>query len=115
VTGRLQQSVFSTELPSSPYDISLLYCDGESMILNWKQPIHSGGAEVTDYYIDKFNVAKKTWKEVNIPPIKENLHKVSIYCSILCMLLHQLVLMDFIILCIVILPCIIITKMNCIF
>ncbi|XP_056105406.1 myomesin-2 [Rhinichthys klamathensis goyatoka] len=64
------------KLPSSPYDISLLYCDGESMVLNWKQPIHSGGAEVTDYYIDKFNVAKKTWKEVNIPPIKERLHKV---------------------------------------
>uniref|UniRef100_A0A8C1K6W2 Myomesin 2 n=1 Tax=Cyprinus carpio TaxID=7962 RepID=A0A8C1K6W2_CYPCA len=64
------------KLPSSPYDVSLLYCDGESMVINWKQPIHSGGAEVTDYYIDKCNVAKKTWKEVNIPPIKERLHKV---------------------------------------
>uniref|UniRef100_A0A672TDJ8 Myomesin-2-like n=1 Tax=Sinocyclocheilus grahami TaxID=75366 RepID=A0A672TDJ8_SINGR len=63
------------KLPSSPYDISLLYCDGESMVLNWKLPIHSGGAEVTDYYIDKCNVAKKTWKEV------------AMYCSILCMLL----------------------------
>ncbi|XP_016106920.1 myomesin-2-like [Sinocyclocheilus grahami] len=63
------------KLPSSPYDISLLYCDGESMVLNWKLPIHSGGAEVTDYYIDKCNVAKKTWKEVNIPSIKERLHK----------------------------------------
>uniref|UniRef100_A0A671PB09 Myomesin-2-like n=1 Tax=Sinocyclocheilus anshuiensis TaxID=1608454 RepID=A0A671PB09_9TELE len=65
------------KLPSSPYDISLLYCDGESMVLNWKLPIHSGGAEVTDYYIDKCNVAKKTWKEVNIPPIKERLNKVT--------------------------------------
>uniref|UniRef100_A0A8C2DEV0 Myomesin 2 n=1 Tax=Cyprinus carpio TaxID=7962 RepID=A0A8C2DEV0_CYPCA len=64
------------KLPSSPYDVSLLYCDGESMVINWKQPIHFGGAEVTDYYIDKCNVAKKTWKEVNIPPIKERLHKV---------------------------------------
>uniref|UniRef100_A0A672NQH8 Myomesin-2-like n=1 Tax=Sinocyclocheilus grahami TaxID=75366 RepID=A0A672NQH8_SINGR len=63
-------------LPSFPYDISLLYCDGESMVLNWKQPLHSGGADVTDYYIDKCNVAKKTWKEVNVPPIKETLHKV---------------------------------------
>uniref|UniRef100_A0A673II11 Myomesin 2a n=1 Tax=Sinocyclocheilus rhinocerous TaxID=307959 RepID=A0A673II11_9TELE len=73
---QLKQSVFSTELPSFPYDISLLYCDGESMVLNWKQPLHSGGADVTDYYIDKCNVAKKTWKEVNVPPIKETLHKV---------------------------------------
>ncbi|TRY90323.1 hypothetical protein DNTS_018623, partial [Danionella cerebrum] len=64
------------KLPSDPYDISLLYCDGESMVLNWKQPIRSGGAEVTDYYIDKCNVAKKTWKEVNIPPIKMRLYKV---------------------------------------
>uniref|UniRef100_A0A672NQT7 Myomesin-2-like n=1 Tax=Sinocyclocheilus grahami TaxID=75366 RepID=A0A672NQT7_SINGR len=64
------------KLPSFPYDISLLYCDGESMVLNWKQPLHSGGADVTDYYIDKCNVAKKTWKEVNVPPIKETLHKV---------------------------------------
>uniref|UniRef100_A0A671Q9L6 Myomesin 2 n=1 Tax=Sinocyclocheilus anshuiensis TaxID=1608454 RepID=A0A671Q9L6_9TELE len=64
------------KLPSFPYDISLLYCDGESMLLNWKQPLHSGGADVTDYYIDKCNVAKKTWKEVNVPPIKETLHKV---------------------------------------
>ncbi|XP_059374107.1 myomesin-2-like [Carassius carassius] len=64
------------KLPSSPYDVSLLCCDGESMVLNWKKPMHSGGAEVTDYYIDKCNVAKKTWKEVNIPPIKERLHKI---------------------------------------
>ncbi|XP_051507446.1 myomesin-2-like isoform X1 [Myxocyprinus asiaticus] len=64
------------KLPSAPYDISLLYCDGESMVLNWKQPVHSGGAEVTDYYIDKCNVAKKVWREVNIPPVKERLHKV---------------------------------------
>ncbi|KAL0177330.1 hypothetical protein M9458_026224, partial [Cirrhinus mrigala] len=41
----------------------------------WKQPLYFGGAEVTDYYIDKYNVAKKTWNEVNIPPIKERLHK----------------------------------------
>ncbi|XP_072533709.1 myomesin-2 [Salminus brasiliensis] len=64
------------KLPSAPYDIALLYCDGESMVLNWKRPAHSGGAEVTDYYIDKCNVAKKAWKEVNVRPIKERLHKV---------------------------------------
>uniref|UniRef100_A0AAR2KLX0 Myomesin 2a n=1 Tax=Pygocentrus nattereri TaxID=42514 RepID=A0AAR2KLX0_PYGNA len=63
-------------LPSAPYDIALLHCDGESMVLNWKRPAHSGGTEVTDYYIDKCNVAKKAWKEVNVPPIKERLYKV---------------------------------------
>ncbi|KAL7877440.1 hypothetical protein SRHO_G00040830 [Serrasalmus rhombeus] len=64
------------KLPSAPYDIALLHCDGESMVLNWKRPAHSGGTEVTDYYIDKCNVAKKAWKEVNVPPIKERLYKV---------------------------------------
>uniref|UniRef100_A0A673KFQ3 Myomesin-2-like n=1 Tax=Sinocyclocheilus rhinocerous TaxID=307959 RepID=A0A673KFQ3_9TELE len=77
VRAALSKSASHNPLPSSPYDISLLYCDGESMVLNWKLPIHSGGAEVTDYYIDKCNVANKTWKEVNIPPIKERLHKVT--------------------------------------
>ncbi|XP_056617305.1 myomesin-2 [Triplophysa dalaica] len=64
------------KLPSAPYAISLLYCDGESMVISWKRPIHSGGAEVNDYYIDKCNVAKMTWKEINVPPLKERLHKV---------------------------------------
>uniref|UniRef100_A0A8C1ZS24 Myomesin 2 n=1 Tax=Cyprinus carpio TaxID=7962 RepID=A0A8C1ZS24_CYPCA len=73
----LKSSLTLTQLPSSPYDLSLLYCDGESMVLSWKQPLRSGGADVTDYYIDKCNVAKKTWKEVNVPPIKERLHKVA--------------------------------------
>lgn len=96
---QLKQYVFSTELPSSPYDLSLLYCDGESMVLSWKQPLRSGGADVTDYYIDKCNVAKKTWKEVNVPPIKERLHKVAMYCSITCMLLLSAYI-DWFIICI---------------
>lgn len=64
------------KLPSAPYDIALLYCDGESMVLNWKRPAHSGGAEVTDYYIDRCNVTRKAWKEVNVPPVKERIYKV---------------------------------------
>ncbi|KAK2853012.1 hypothetical protein Q7C36_008213 [Tachysurus vachellii] len=64
------------KLPSAPYDIALLHCDGQSMVLNWKRPVHCGGAEVTDYYIDKFNLAKQQWHEVNVSPIKERLYKV---------------------------------------
>uniref|UniRef100_A0AAY4E1F7 Myomesin 2a n=1 Tax=Denticeps clupeoides TaxID=299321 RepID=A0AAY4E1F7_9TELE len=62
--------------PSAPYDICLLNCDGNSMVLNWKQPLRCGGAQVTEYYIDKCNLAKNEWREVNIPPIKERLYKV---------------------------------------
>ncbi|KAK1791436.1 hypothetical protein P4O66_013449 [Electrophorus voltai] len=68
--------VFSPELPSSPYGVALLHCDGESMVLNWKRPLCSGGTPVTDYYIDKYNVAKREWREVNVPPLKERLYKV---------------------------------------
>ncbi|XP_026795200.3 myomesin-2 [Pangasianodon hypophthalmus] len=64
------------KLPSAPYDIALLHCDGQSMVLSWKRPVSCGGAEVTDYYIDKCNVAKKAWHEVNVVPIKERLYKV---------------------------------------
>lgn len=72
-----ESSILCAELPSAPYDIALLHCDGQSMMLSWKRPVHSGGAEVTDYYIDKYNVAKKAWHEVNVPPYKERLYKVS--------------------------------------
>lgn len=63
------------------------------MVLNWKRPLKSGGSKVSEYYIDKSNMAKNVWKEVNIPPIKERIYKVGLditsdttlytYCSIL--------------------------------
>ncbi|XP_062375018.1 myomesin-2 [Sardina pilchardus] len=62
--------------PSAPYDICLLSCDGTSMVLNWKRPLKSGGAKVSEYYIDRNNQAKNVWQEVNIPPITERIYKV---------------------------------------
>ncbi|KAG9344369.1 hypothetical protein JZ751_011038 [Albula glossodonta] len=62
--------------PSPPYDIALLHCDGSSMILNWKHPKHTGGAKVTDYYVDKKEVSQHVWRETHIPPIKERIFKV---------------------------------------
>uniref|UniRef100_A0A8C7SS08 Myomesin 2 n=1 Tax=Oncorhynchus mykiss TaxID=8022 RepID=A0A8C7SS08_ONCMY len=64
-------------IPSAPYDIALLACDGESMVLNWKRPVHSGGSPVAEYYINKRRHGEHTWREVNIPPIKERLFKVT--------------------------------------
>ncbi|MFT7805678.1 myomesin-2 [Arapaima gigas] len=64
------------EKPTAPYNIALLFCDGTSMILSWKQPKRSGGAEVSDYYIDKREVSHHWWKEVNIKPIHERILKV---------------------------------------
>ncbi|KAM6977906.1 myomesin-2 [Aplochiton taeniatus] len=62
--------------PSEPYDIALLSCDGQSMVLNWKRPAHSGGSKVKDYYVDKRRSGATTWREVNIAPVKERLYKV---------------------------------------
>uniref|UniRef100_A0A8C7WYG3 Myomesin 2a n=1 Tax=Oryzias sinensis TaxID=183150 RepID=A0A8C7WYG3_9TELE len=55
--------------PSAPYDIALLNCDGRSMVLNWKKPLHSGGAEVKEYYVDKRRSGTALWREVHIPPL----------------------------------------------
>ncbi|XP_061084422.1 myomesin-2 isoform X2 [Conger conger] len=64
------------KVPSSPYDVALLHCDGSSMVINWKPPKHSGGAKVTDYYVDKREVSHHLWRETNIPPLKERIFKV---------------------------------------
>ncbi|KAJ8359909.1 hypothetical protein SKAU_G00164340, partial [Synaphobranchus kaupii] len=64
------------KMPSSPYDIALLHCDGSSMIVNWKHPKHSGGAKVTEYYVDKREVSHHSWRETHIPAVKERIFKV---------------------------------------
>lgn len=62
--------------PSAPYDIALLNCDGRSMVLNWKKPLHSGGADIKEYYVDKRRSGTSMWREVHIPPVSERLYKV---------------------------------------
>ncbi|XP_072236495.1 myomesin-2 [Leuresthes tenuis] len=62
--------------PSAPYDIALLNCDGHSMVLNWKKPLHSGGAGVKEYFVDKRRSGTTMWREVHIPPVSERLYKV---------------------------------------
>ncbi|XP_068173669.1 myomesin-2 isoform X2 [Antennarius striatus] len=62
--------------PSAPYNISLLNCDGHSMVLNWNKPLHSGGTKIKEYYVDKRRRGTDTWREVNIPPLTERLYKV---------------------------------------
>uniref|UniRef100_A0A8C9ZA00 Myomesin 2 n=1 Tax=Sander lucioperca TaxID=283035 RepID=A0A8C9ZA00_SANLU len=61
--------------PSAPYDIAMLNCDGHSMVLNWKKPSHSGGANIKEYYVDKRRSGTTMWREVHIKPITERLYK----------------------------------------
>lgn len=62
--------------PSAPYDISLLSCDGHSMLLTWKKPLLSGGSNIKEYYVDKRRSGTAVWREVHIPPISERVYKV---------------------------------------
>nr|XP_020471314.1 myomesin-2-like [Monopterus albus] len=62
--------------PSAPYDIALLNCDGHSMVLNWKKPLHNGGTAIKGYYMDKRRSGTIMWREIHIPPLKERLYKV---------------------------------------
>uniref|UniRef100_A0A452SL41 Myomesin 2 n=1 Tax=Ursus americanus TaxID=9643 RepID=A0A452SL41_URSAM len=60
-------------VPSHPYGVTLLNCDGHSMTLGWKVPKFSGGAPILGYYIDKREAHHKNWHEVNSSPIKERI------------------------------------------
>ncbi|XP_053566344.1 myomesin-2 isoform X2 [Bombina bombina] len=62
--------------PSFPYGITLLNCDGHSMILGWKVPKFTGGSSITGYYIDKREANHLNWHEVNSHEVKERIFKV---------------------------------------
>ncbi|XP_012501321.1 PREDICTED: myomesin-2 [Propithecus coquereli] len=63
-------------VPSHPYGITLLNCDGHSMTLGWKVPKFSGGAAILGYYIDKREVHHANWHEVNPSPLKDTIFTV---------------------------------------
>uniref|UniRef100_A0A8D1UD62 Myomesin 2 n=2 Tax=Sus scrofa TaxID=9823 RepID=A0A8D1UD62_PIG len=60
-------------VPSHPYGITLLNCDGHSMTLGWKVPKFSGGSPIIGYYVDKREGHHKNWHEVNSSPLKERI------------------------------------------
>ncbi|XP_037382641.1 myomesin-2 [Talpa occidentalis] len=58
-------------VPSPPYGITLLSCDGQSMTLGWKVPKFSGGAAILGYYLDQREALQDRWHEVNPAPVSE--------------------------------------------
>uniref|UniRef100_A0A8C6XGE0 Myomesin 2 n=1 Tax=Naja naja TaxID=35670 RepID=A0A8C6XGE0_NAJNA len=65
-----------SNLPSYPYGITLLNCDGQSMTIGWKLPRYSGGSNILGYYLDKREAEHHNWHEVNSSLIKERIYKV---------------------------------------
>ncbi|XP_054439381.1 myomesin-1 isoform X2 [Pteronotus mesoamericanus] len=66
--------------PSPPYDITCLESFRDSMVLGWKQPDKSGGAEITGYYVNYREVidgAPGQWREANIKAVSEEAYKIS--------------------------------------
>lgn len=70
----------ATAAPSPPYDITCLESLRDSMVLGWKQPDKSGGAEITGYYVNYREVIDGVpgrWREANIKAVSEEVYKVS--------------------------------------
>lgn len=67
-----------TAVPSPPYGITLLNCDGHAMTLGWKVPRFSGGTPVLGYFVDKREAQHRNWHEVNAAPVKERLLTVGV-------------------------------------
>nr|XP_046166890.1 myomesin-2-like isoform X5 [Oncorhynchus gorbuscha] len=63
--------------PSAPHGITMLSCDGASMIIAWNSPKHGGGSKINAYYIDKRDADSLAWKEVNSAPTKTRTYTVN--------------------------------------
>ncbi|XP_056679726.1 myomesin-1 isoform X2 [Monodelphis domestica] len=66
--------------PSPPYDITCLESFRDSMVLGWKQPEKTGGAEITGYYVNYREViggVPGKWKEANIKAVSDQAYKIS--------------------------------------
>ncbi|KAM7125244.1 myomesin-1 isoform 2-T2 [Molossus nigricans] len=66
--------------PSPPYDITCLESFRDSMVLGWKQPDKSGGAEITGYYVNYREViggVPGKWREANVKAVSEEAYKIS--------------------------------------
>uniref|UniRef100_A0A8C7Q9L3 Myomesin 2a n=1 Tax=Oncorhynchus mykiss TaxID=8022 RepID=A0A8C7Q9L3_ONCMY len=52
--------------PSAPHGITMLSCDGASMIIAWNRPKHGGGSKINAYYVDKRDADSLKWHLVRI-------------------------------------------------
>ncbi|XP_075928192.1 myomesin-1-like isoform X1 [Petromyzon marinus] len=65
---------------SPPSSLTLLESRGDAMLLGWKAPHFSGGADVTGYFVDFREVdgdAVGPWREANARPVPEQLLWIS--------------------------------------
>lgn len=66
--------------PSPPYDITCIESFRDSMVLGWKQPDATGGAEITGYYVNYREViggVPGKWREANVKAVSDAAYKIS--------------------------------------
>uniref|UniRef100_A0A674F584 Myomesin 2a n=1 Tax=Salmo trutta TaxID=8032 RepID=A0A674F584_SALTR len=76
VEPALSEGVLMHTTPSAPHGITMLSCDGASMIIAWKSPKHCGGSKINAYFVDKRDADTLAWKEVNSAPTKTRTYTV---------------------------------------
>ncbi|XP_075441391.1 myomesin-1 isoform X3 [Ascaphus truei] len=65
--------------PSPPYDITVLECVRDSMVLGWKPPKVTGGVEIQGYYVNFREVIQGVpgkWHEGNIKSVSDRAYRV---------------------------------------
>ncbi|XP_004853244.1 myomesin-1 isoform X1 [Heterocephalus glaber] len=76
----LEKKKDAVAAPSPPCDITCLESFRDSMVLGWKQPDKSGGAEITGYYVNYREVTDGVpgpWREANVKAVSEEAYKIS--------------------------------------
>uniref|UniRef100_A0AAR2LAC2 Myomesin 1a (skelemin) n=1 Tax=Pygocentrus nattereri TaxID=42514 RepID=A0AAR2LAC2_PYGNA len=73
------QAVPCPEVPSPPSAVTLLERVRDYMVVGWKAPAKTGGADIRGYYLDyrivKGNVKSK-WHEINLKAVTDTTYKV---------------------------------------
>ncbi|NWV01320.1 MYOM1 protein, partial [Upupa epops] len=65
--------------PSPPYDITVLESVRDSMVLGWKQPKLTGGADITGYYVNYREVVAGVagrWMEANVKAVTDRAYRI---------------------------------------
>lgn len=71
--------MYFTAIPGLPSDVTLLEAAKDYMVLGWKEPAKTGGADIRGYFVDyrtvKGGVAGK-WHEMNHKAVTTTTYKV---------------------------------------
>lgn len=66
-----------TEKPPAPTNAPEILAIGPRFVeLSWQPPEHDGGSPITGYYLERADLAGRTWLPINKTPVKTTKHKI---------------------------------------